>query len=1108
MTMTTGGTEMEHTSGAVADGTSARTPAGTAGTPASSKERALWLLEDLVPGAGVNNLTFTFQADGALDHEVLRQALTALVRRHEVLRTVFRATEGEGGSELLRGTVPAERAAVPLSHSRPGPGTDVLAELMAFTATPFRADGSPLLRARHVQLPPGSGPVGDQSDGGQVGGDVFCLVLHHSVYDGMSTGVVVEEFRDLYDAFDSGEPTPEQLTGEAPRWTEPQPDDRSREFWQRQVAGLTTSGLDLGNDRPLPARTTLEGDWVTRRLDPAAAAVAKRLQRELRAPEVVVLLAGYFALLTSHGAGPDLTVGSPISVRGREQSRTVGYHINVLTLRQSVAPERTFRDLATGLRTTFLDAVGHAGFPVDELLEIVPRADASWRNTLFRHVFNYVPQSDPRFTIGGGKARLVTVENGYSKFDLEFFVTESGDTLQIRAAFYRDAYDRADVELMIDRYEALLLAVGEDPDVTLGELNAWSRCDRTVIDGANATEQEVPYPSVLHAVAEQAAAAPEAPAVRTDEATLSYGELWADAQAVAARLREAGAGPGAVVALLGRRGAELAAAVLGVWLAGGVYLPLDPEHPHQRIAYQLDDADARFVLAAEGVAVPEGGERTVLPLGGPGPEQSLDQALDQDPERALERALELPLPEIDPDACAYLIYTSGSTGRPKGTLISHRNLANLVSHFAEELACTPDTSTLWMTTFSFDISALELFVPLATGGLVVVAPDDARVDGGRLLEVLDRHSVDLVQATPTTWRLVVQQAGARLEGRKLLSGGEPLPPALARQLLATGGELRNVYGPTETTVWSASGRLDDLEEGGRLHVGGPIANTRIFVADPCGRELPVGLRGELCIAGTGVGIGYHERPDMTAERFADHPRYGRHYRTGDLARWLPDGTLEVLGRMDRQVKLRGNRIELSEVESVLLEHPAVRAAAVVPVGDPTTDGALVAFVVPASEASDGAVSAAEASDGEASDAGLADGLWAHSRALLQGAAVPQDFIVVEAFPMTGNDKVDYPALVRAAIARRAERARGEEGTAAGGTGDEVVDALTAMWNDLLETTGLDADTHFFTSGGHSLLGAKLLQRISKEIGVRLKLADLFANPTPRTLADQVRAHQG
>ncbi|MFI6151997.1 amino acid adenylation domain-containing protein [Kitasatospora sp. NPDC051170] len=1064
--MTTGGTEMEHTDRAVADG-----------TPASSKERALWLLEDLVPGAGVNNLTFTFQADGPLDHEVLRQALTALVRRHEVLRTVFRATEGEAGSELLRTTVPAERAAVPLSHSRPEPGADVLAELTAFTATPFRADGSPLLRARHVQLPPGSGPVGDQSDGGQVGGDVFCLVLHHSVYDGMSTGVVVEEFRDLYDAFDSGEPTPEELAGEAPRWTEPRPNDRSREFWQRQVAGLSTSGLDLGNDRPLPARTTLEGDWVTRRLDPAAAAAAKRLQRELRAPEVVVLLAGYFALLTSHGAGPDLTVGSPISVRGREQSRTVGYHINVLTLRQSVAPERTFRELTTGLRSTFLDAVGHAGFPVDELLEIVPRADASWRNTLFRHVFNYVPQSDPRFTIGGGKARLVTVENGYSKFDLEFFVTESGDTLQIRAAFYRDAYDRADVELMIDRYEALLLAVGEDPDVTLGELNAWSRCDRTVIDGANATEQEVPYPSVLHAVAERAAATPGAPAVRTDETTLAYGELWADAQAVAARLREAGAGPNAVVALLGRRGAELAAAVLGVWLAGGVYLPLDPEHPRQRIAYQLDDADARFVLAAEGVAVPEGGERTVLPLGGPGP----------------ERALELSLPEIDPDACAYLIYTSGSTGRPKGTLISHRNLANLASHFAEELACAPETSTLWMTTFSFDISALELFVPLATGGLIVVAPDDARVDGGRLLEVLDRHAVDLVQATPTTWRLVVQQAGARLEGRKLLSGGEPLPPALARQLLATGGELRNVYGPTETTVWSASGRLDDLEEGGRLHVGGPIANTRIFVADPRGRELPVGLRGELCIAGTGVGIGYHERPDLTAERFADHPRYGRHYRTGDLARWLPDGTLEVLGRMDRQVKLRGNRIELSEVESVLLEHPAVRAAAVVPVGDPTTDGALVGFVVPA---------------GESSDADLSDGLWAHSRALLQGAAVPQDFHVVEAFPMTGNDKVDYPALVRAAIARRAERARGGEGAAAGGTGDEVVDALTAMWNDLLETTGLDADTHFFTSGGHSLLGAKLLQRISKEIGVRLKLADLFANPTPRTLADQVRAHQG
>jgi amino acid adenylation domain-containing protein len=1027
---------------------------------AASKERSLWLLEDLVPGAGVNNLTFTFQADGPLNGEALQRALSFVVRRHEILRTVFSAEGADEGSALRKWAAPVTITPVAVEVHRPEPGADTMAGLMAFVGTPFRADGSPLLRARHVVLPEG---------------DVFCLAVHHSIYDGMSTGVLVEEFSALYDAFDSGADIPDHLLEEVPAWVEPEPSQGSRDFWERQVAGLDVSGLDLWCDKPLPARTTLTGDWVTRALSPEAAAVAKRLQRELRAPEVVILLAAYYVLLAAHGAGPDITVGSPVSVRGREQSKAIGYHINVLTLRQQIDPAGSFRDVVTGLRRSFLDAVGHADFPVDELLEIVPRVDASWRNSLFRHVFNYIPNSHPEFKIGGGKARLLTVENGFSKFDLEFFVTVLGDSLQIRAAFYEDAYSRGDVELMIERYEALLLAMGTDADEPLRALPVWSERDHAVIDGANDTERALPYESVLRAVAEQTAVRPDAVAIEQGGRQVTYAQLWRSAQAVAEQVRATGAAPGSVVALMCRRGVTLAAAVLGVWLADGVYLPLDPDHPAQRIVYQLQDAQAGLVIADPDVDVPLDDLVVIRPAEPAEAGEVGDGPVVTDLERAPQ-----------PSACAYLIYTSGSTGRPKGTKLSHLNLANLVDHFIDELGCTPSTSTLWMTTFSFDISALELLVPLCSGGRVVVAPDGARVDGQQLLDVLERHSIDIVQATPTTWRLVVQHAGARLEGRTVLSGGEPLPPALARQLLATGAELRNVYGPTETTIWSASGLIEDLDEG-RLHVGRPIANTQIFVAAPDGRELPIGVRGELCIAGTGVGIGYHERPELTTERFATHPAYGKYYRTGDTARWLPDGTLEVLGRMDRQVKLRGNRIELGEVESVLLEHPGVRAAAVVLVGDPTTDGALVAFVV--------------APD----DPEVLEGLWAHTRVMLQGAAVPQDFIPVTAFPMTGNDKVNYPELTRIATARRDRGGDAADGPS--DTGDAVVDELTALWRQLLGNQGLVADSHFFTSGGHSLLGAQLIQKIDQRTGIRLKLADLFANPTPRTLAEQVRARQ-
>ncbi|WRZ87659.1 amino acid adenylation domain-containing protein [Streptomyces sp. NBC_01007] len=1019
--------------------------------PAASKERSLWLLEDLVPGAGVNNLTFTFQAEGPLDGDALQRSLTFLVGRHETLRTVFH-TDGET-SALRKSVLPADEAEVTVEHHRSEPGTDTLAPLTEYVGTPFAADGSPLLRARHIADP---------------GGDIFCLTVHHSIFDGMSTGIVVEEFSALYDAFTTGAPAPAALAGQAPAWAEPEPSDKSREFWRRQVEGLDVGTLDLGNDKPLPARTTLTGDWVTKALSPQAAAVAKRLQRELRAPEVVILLGAYYVLLAAHGAGPDITVGSPVSVRGRDQAKTIGYHINVLTLRQSVDRDKSFRDLVTTLRRTYLDAVGHADYPVDELLEIVPRVDASWRNSLFRHVFNYIPHSNPEFPIGGGTARLLTVENGYSKFDLEFFVTVLGDSLQLRAAFYQDAYSRSDVELMIDRYEALLLALGTAADEPLTALPTWSERDHAVIEGANDTARDLDHTDVLRAVAEQVALRPDAVAVEDGGHEVSYAELWRQAQYIGEQLLATGAEPGSVVALLCRRGVRLAAAVLGTWLADCVYLPLDPDHPAQRLEYQLTDAGTALAVADTSVEVSVDGLVTIRPDGADG------------------ATVELPLPETDPASCAYMIYTSGSTGRPKGTRISHLSLANLIEHFRDELGAGPGSSVLWMTTFSFDISALELLVPLASGGRVVVAPDGARVDGEQLLAVLEQRSIDIVQATPTTWRLVGGHAGGRLAGRAVLSGGEPLPPALARELLATGARLTNVYGPTETTIWSASGRIDSLDDG-PLHVGGPIANTQIFVADPDGRELPVGLTGELCIAGTGVGIGYHDRAELTAERFPGHPRHGRYYRTGDLARWLPDGTLEVLGRMDRQVKLRGNRIELAEVESVLLEHPQVRAAAVVLVGDPTTDGALIAFVV------------------APQDPKVIEDLWSHTRSLLQGAAVPQDFVPVTDFPMTGNDKVNYPELTRIATDLRA-LAQNTEAVPTD-TGDAVVDLLTTLWRELLGSTGLTADAHFFTSGGHSLLGAQLIQKIDRAVGVRLKLADLFANPTPRALADQVRARQ-
>ncbi|ATE54490.1 non-ribosomal peptide synthetase [Actinosynnema pretiosum] len=1010
--------------------------------PATRKEQALWLLERLVPDSGANNLHLAFRVRGELDAALLDRVLSALVRRHPALRTAFLADE-TGLRKRTRPELP-----VAFEH-RVCPPERVGAELRAFVAEPFQLDGGPLLRALRLRC-------GEQ--------EVCCVVVHHLNFDTVSATVLHEEFVALYNAFSAGEPVPDGLAGVAEPFTEPEPGAESVAYWRERLRDANPGELGLACGHPDAHEPDLVGSQVTWAFARESAGAVRGLARALRVPEAVVLLAAYFLLLRAHGAGPDLVVGSPINGRDRASARSVGYHVTVAPLRLRVDREESFRDLVRRARDVFFGAIAHRDVPMDDLLSKAPRTGSSWRHTVYRHAFNYVPDGGaPEFELGGLPAEPVAVDATTSKFDLEFFLLPTAEGLGVRAAYHAGSLDRADAQALVRRYEALLLSLARDPDRPVGQARAWSAEDVAVIGKANRTGEPVPWRSALAAVAASALAAPEAVAVLDGERAVTYRLLWDAAASTGERLRAAGVRRGDVVALVAPRGAELASAALGVWLAGATYLPLDPDHPEQRLAYQLADAGARVALTS--VPLPEGADCAALPLSPIGAE----------PRRPVG-------PVEEPAAPAYVIYTSGSTGRPKGTVVGHAALANLIGHFAGELGVGPGAGTLWSTTFSFDISALELFLPLATGGRLVVAPDEARFDGGALRRVLERHDVAVLQATPTTWRLVVDDVADLLAGRAVLCGGEPMPPVLARRLLDTGCELWNPYGPTETTIWSTAGRVHEV--GGRgITVGGPIANTTVFLLDGEGRELPVGVTGELCVAGAGVAVGYLGRPELTAERFVEHPEHGRSYRTGDLARWTQDGALRLLGRADRQVKLRGNRIELAEVESVLLAHPDVAGASVVLSGEPDGDAVLVAFV--------------EAPDGP----GLVDRLWEHARALLPPAAVPHEFVPVDSIPQTGNAKVDYPALARLAATRAAERAADGDDAPPDPLTSEVVD----LFRELLDRPDVRSGTNFFAHGGHSLLAAKLAQRIKGSTGVRIRLADVFERPSPAALADLVRA---
>jgi amino acid adenylation domain-containing protein len=444
-------------------------------------------------------------------------------------------------------------------------------------------------------------------------------------------------------------------------------------------------------------------------------------------------------------------------------------------------------------------------------------------------------------------------------------------------------------------------------------------------------------------------------------------------------------------------------------------------------------------------------------------------------------ALGAGLAAVAPDDLAYLIFTSGSTGRPKGVEVLHRGLAHLIRHFAEELVVTEGDRVLWMTTFGFDISALELFLPLCHGGGAVVAPDEARLRPELLLDLVTRHDVAIVQSTPTIWRLVAPRLGDELLGRHVLCGGEPLSAALAARLLRSGCTLSNVYGPTETTIWSTVARIEPGTVD-PVGVGGPITGTAVYVMDDAGREVPSGVVGELCIAGAGVARGYAGQPELTGQRFRTDASRGRYYRTGDLATWRPDGTLVLLGRADRQVKLRGRRIELGEIEAALQRHPAVAAAAVVVRGDPQGNGRLIGYLQPTDP------------PGIALDL---DEINRHLRGTLPYYLVPAELLRLDTLPRSANGKVDYRALPEMTGLPRTAPEPAEPA-------DPLVGALVAIWCEVLQRDDLGPHSNLFTSGGHSLLAAIVATRVGERTERPVSLLNVFEAPTPAELACTVR----
>jgi amino acid adenylation domain-containing protein len=1028
--------------------------------PASFSQRRPWLQEQLDPGRALYNVPFAIRLEGVLDVPALHAALDAIVERHEVLRTTFGAQDGTPVQVIA----PVQRVALPLvdlgSEDSPERAAEALAAAEA--ARPFDLARGPLLRATLLRL------------GGAR--HVLLLTAHHGVFDGWSAGVFFRELAAAYAAHrdPSTAPLPElplQYADYAEweaEWLAGATAGRQLAYWREQLQGAPEV-LELPADRPRPAVASHRG--ATHHFDLPAGLVAalRRLAQGEGATPFMVLLAAFEALLGRLTGQDDVVVGTPVANRGRvEVEGLVGCFVNTLALRTSLAGDPTFRQLIARVRRTAVAAYAHQELPFDRVVEELRPQRSLAFSPLFQVMFTLQQDLAPE-ELPGLELALAEVASGTAKLDLTLFLKEHGPALRGVVEYATDLFDEERVARTMLQFRALLEGAADRPDTPLSRLPLLPEAERRrVVEEWNQTELPLPAEWVHEQIAAQARSTPEAVAVTAaGGACLTYGALERRAEALAARLQERGVGPEQLVGLFLERTPDLAVALLGVLKAGAAYLPLDPGFPPARLAGMIADSGVPTILASRGLAA-------AVP---PSPAAVL----------VLEDLLEgngAPTPRpLAAASLAYVLYTSGSTGRPKGVAVSHGALLN----FLESVRRTPGLGAgdrlCAVTTLSFDIAALELFLPLLVGARVVLADRETAADGRALAALLRSSGSTVLQATPATWRLLLEAGWDGSPRLTALCGGEALPRELAEALRPRVAALWNMYGPTETTVWSACQHV--TEGAGPVPVGGPLANTQAYVLDATLGPVPIGVTGELYLGGAGVARGYLGRPDLTAERFVPDPLTAQHpgarlYGTGDLARWRSDGTLEVLGRRDHQVKVRGFRIELEEVEEALLRHPSVARAVVAAREDGTGENALVAWVVPR----------------EGATAGSAE--W---RELLRGALpaymVPSAFVTLPALPLTPNGKVDRRALPAPDVDTRADL-RSAAGFVAPRTAAE--EAVAAIWRAVLEREAVGVHDNFFELGGHSLLAARVMARLRQVLGVETSLRALFQAPTVAGLA--------
>lgn len=1038
--------------------------------PLSFSQERMWFMHQWQPQSSAYNVSLAVRLKGVLEVGVLEQSFHELERRHETLRTVIDTVE----ERPLQSINPPTAPELPLRDLTGFPPETREAEAQSLiheeARPPFDLSRGPLWRTILFRLGPQE--------------HILLLTMHHIISDAWSLGVVMRELAGIYDAFVAGNasplPPPSLQYADFAYWQRQRFQGEAMTlqlaYWRQQLADVPV--LSLPTDRPRPAVQTYKGKVQSRVPEANLFSALDQLSQDENVTLFMTLLAAFQVLLYRYTGQTDIVVGVPVANRHWPASEElIGTLVNTLVLRVDLDGDLTFRRLLQRVREVALAAYAHQDLPFARLVAgLRPQRDTS-HSPLFQVMFDYTNIPVPAIELPGLSWDAVQVDRGAAQFDLTLAVTNTERMRRLGFEYNTDLFDDGTISRMLAHLQMLLTGIVSDPDTPVSRLPLLTDAERQqLLVEWNRTRMDYPQDRGLRQLFEaRVERTPDKVAVVFAGERLSYRELNQRANRLARYLQTLGVGTETLVGIGLQRSLQMVVALLGVLKAGGAYVPLDPNFPRRRLSAMVADARVKLLLTQQSFV--HLFQETAVEL----------VCLDRDwPTIAGYEGTNLSH-RTNAGDLAYVIYTSGSTGRPKGVQIEHGAVVNFLTAMQKEPGLTAQDVLLAVTTLSFDIAVLEIFLPLVTGARLVLVDGETAVDGRRLAEALADSGATVMQATPATWRMLLESDWRGQAGLKILCGGEAWSPGLAHRLLQRCRSLWNMYGPTETTIWSAVSRV--RPGASTVSIGRPIGNTQFYVLDPCLQPVPIGVPGELYVGGVGLARGYLNRPALTARKFIRHPFSqqpgARLYRTGDLVRALPDGQLEFLGRVDNQVKVRGFRIELGEVEAALNRHPQVRSAVVAIKGDGQLERRLVAYVI-----------------ARASAVPSASELRSYVKGHLPEYMVPSVFVFLEQLPLTPNRKIDRRALP----APDPERPSSE--TVFTAPRNKVEARLVRIWEELLSVRPVGIGDDFFELGGHSLLAVRLLTRIQQRFGTNLPLTALFRDATVKHLAALISRQNG